>query len=146
MGQETRWVSVSIHCVSFDIYSCDSEFQRQSINASKGPCYPSSSNTGNLRNHPTSFLRLPHTEYVCSCMIQSPVLLKHVWRSRDRQFAINMYAGVVDLFIHVDLRVEWDAPNNGFEGEVDGGAAPDEGCGAGGKDEGKHYGGIFLAV
>ena len=79
-------------------------------------------------------------------MIQFPILIKHIWRPRDPQFAINMYAGVVDLFIHVDRRVEGDALNNGFEGEVDGGAAADEGCGTGGEDEGKHCGGIFLAV
>ena len=75
-----------------------------------------------------------------------PVWFKKGMALRDSQFAINMYAGVVDLFIHVDGRVEGDALNNGFEGEVDGGATPDEGCGSGGEDEGKHRRGIFLAI
>ena len=79
-------------------------------------------------------------------MIQFPILRKHLSRLRESQFAINIYAGVVDLFIHADLRVDGDAFNNGFKGEVDGGAASDEGCGAGGEDEGKHCGGLFLTV
>ena len=57
-----------------------------------------------------------------------------------------MYTRVVDLFIHVGGRVEGDALNNGFEGEMYEGAAPNKGCGAGGEDEGKHCSGIFLAV
>ena len=47
-----------------------------------------------------------------------------------------MYAGIVNLFIHVGGRVEGHALNNDFEGEVYGGAALDEGCGVGGEDEG----------
>ena len=41
-------------------------------------------------------------------------------------------------------RVEGDALNSGFEGEMDGGPAPDESCGASGEDEGKLCGGSFL--
>ena len=79
-------------------------------------------------------------------MIQSPIFIKHVWRPRNPQVAINMYAGVIDLFVHVDGRVARDAFDDGFEGEVDGSFAADEGRGAGGKDQGEHCGGVFLAV
>lgn len=51
-------------------------------------------------------------------MIQFSILIKHVWRPRDPQFAINMYAGVVDLFVHVNGRVDGDAFEDSFEGEV----------------------------
>ena len=46
----------------------------------------------------------------------------------------------------MDGRVDGDAFDDGFEGEVDGGAPADEGCGAGGEDEGEHCGGVFLAM